>query len=172
MKLTQHNVFGWVFHKGSVEAGEKFHLESRHASSPDRMSAQTIYTKGRITGHKVNDPSFVAAERKAGFGNDLLPNPVPALTMLMTTQEYSEWWCVSLPANTSLPAVEYIRLAPNESMSISNGDLIFICDGTASFSGSVVNGPTAVRVTNASELVAVNAPVYGMRLDRENISLT
>ena len=170
MNSIGYNVFGWNFYKSSVEAGEKFCLEVRRESSPAKLTAQTIYTKGRITGHKVGDPSFVAAERIAGFGNDLLPNPVPALTMLMTAQEYSEWWCVSLPTNTSLPAVEYIRLTPNESMSISNGDLIFICDGTASFSGSVVNGPTAVRVTNASELVAVNAPVYGMRLDRENIS--
>jgi hypothetical protein len=170
MKLTQYNVFGWVFHKGSVEAGEKFYLESRHASSPDRMSAQTIYTKGRITGHKVNDPSFVAAERKAGFGNDLLPDPVPALNLIMTAQEESEWWCVSLPLNKSLPSVEYIRLTPNESMPVSSGDLIFICEGSANFSGNVVNGPTTVRVVNAAGLVSLDTPVYGMRLDKENIA--
>lgn len=170
MRYSPHKVFGWVINKGEADAGDRFDLVVRREAAPHRLSAQTIYTKGRITGYRSDDPTQSAAERAPGFGNDMLPNPVPAVTMKMTVQEDSKWWCISIPENTSLPAVDYIRLQPGEKMSIARDDLIFVASGRAAFSGTTVEGPLAVRVANASELLAVGAPVYGMRFDREKIT--
>ena len=169
MKHQRHEVFGWVIHKGTADAGEQFDIALRREAAHHRLSAQTLYTKGRITGHQEGDSNIPAATRVAGFGNDMLPNPVPSVTMKMTVQEDAEWWCVSVPSNKSLPAVEYIRLQPGESMPVVVGDLIFVCSGRASFSGSTVDGPIAVRVSSASDLLASDAPVYAMRFDREKI---
>lgn len=170
MNHQPHTVFGWVIHKGTAESGEQFKLRLRREAEHHRLSAQTLYTKGLITGHQEGDESRPAATRAPGFGNDLLPNPVPAVTMQMTVQEAAEWWCVSVPANKSLPAVEYIRLQPGESLPVANGNLIFVCAGRASFSGNAVEGPVAVRVSSASELLAVDTTVYAMRIDRENFA--
>lgn len=170
MKHQRHEVFGWVIHKGTADAGEQFDIEVRREAAHHRLSAQTLYTKGRITGHQDGDSNTPAATRVVGFGNDMLPNPVPSVTMKMTVQEDAEWWCVSVPSNKSLPAVEYIRLQPGESMPVANGNLIFVCSGSASFSGNNVDSPVAVRVSNASDLLAVDAPVYAMRFDRENVA--
>lgn len=170
MKHQRHEVFGWVIHKGTADAGEQFDIEVRREAAHHRLSAQTLYTKGRITGHRDGDSTTSAATRVAGFGNDMLPNPVPSVTMKMTVQEDAEWWCVSVPANKSLPMVEYIRLQPGESIPVTNNNLIFVCSGRASFSGNTVDGPIAVRVSSASVLLASDTPVYAMRFDRENVA--
>lgn len=169
MKYSPYKAFGWVIHKGEATVGDTMDFVSRREAFHHRLSAQTLYTKGRITGHKEGDVNTPAATRVAGFGNDMLPNPVPAVTMKMTVQEDAEWWCISIPSNRSLPAVEYIRLQPGESLPVADGNLVFVCAGRASFSGSVVEGPIAVRVSSASDLLAVDTSVYAMRFDRENV---
>ena len=166
MKYSPHKVFGWVIHKCEAAAGDNFDFVARRKAAHHRLSAQTMHTKGRITGHRADDPAQLAAERMPGFGNDMLPNPLPAVTMKMTAVEASEWWCVSVPANKSMPAVEYIRLQPGHSLSVSAGDLIFVCAGRASCNSSIVAGPVAVRSSNAGLLTALESPVYAMKFDR------
>lgn len=167
MRYSPHKAFGWVIHKGEAEAGDSFDIVVRREAAHHRLSAQTMYTKGRITGHRADDPTQPAAERVPGFGNDMLPNPLPVVTMKMTANEAAEWWCVSVPANKSMPAVEYIRLQPGHTFATSVGDLIFVCAGRAVCNGSIVSGPVAVRISNAGLLIALEHPVYAMKFDRE-----
>lgn len=167
MKYSPHKAFGWVIHKGEADAGDCFDIVVRREAAHHRLSAQTMYTKGRITGHRADDPNQPAAERVPGFGNDMLPNPLPAVTMKMMANEAAEWWCVSVPANKSMPAVEYIRLQPGDSLPVSAGDLIFVCAGQAECNGKVVTGPLAVRVSNDASLMALESSVYAMKFDRE-----
>ena len=165
MRYFTHQIFGWWVHKGEAEAGHEFDIVVQQEVPPNRLSAQAIYTKGRITGYRANDPTQLAAERVPGFGHDLLPNPVPAVTVRMTVQEDAEWWCVSSPANDSLPVVEYIRLQPGENLAVHASDMVFICAGQAECNGRIVTGPVAVRISSDTSMVALDSSVYGMKFD-------
>lgn len=167
MITQRYSVFGWVVHKVSAYVGDSFKYEVRRSAAPSRLSAQTLYTKGRISGVNQTNPDHAAVTRVPGFGNDQLPDPVPAVVMEMTAQEDSEWWCLSAPTNHSLPAVDYIRLQAGENRPVQAGDLIFICDGTVECRGQTLQGPTALRVSAGTTLTAVGAPVYAMQFDRE-----
>lgn len=167
--ITQlYTAFGWNIHRVCVDAGETFDIYVARETALHRLSAQTIYTKGRITGHYADDSSRSALVRGPGFGTDNLPNPLPALHLNMTAQEPAEWWCISALSNPSLPAVSFLRLQPGESEAISAGSLVFVCDGQAQANGANITGPMAVRVQNPTTLVAGGAAVYGMIFDREN----
>lgn len=167
MITQRYSVFGWVVHKVSASVGDSFKYDVRKSVPPHQLSAQTIYTKGRISGFSETDPTHAAVTRVPGFGNDQLPNPVPAVVMEMTAQEDSEWWCLSVPANQSLPAVDYIRLQAGENSPVQAGDLIFICDGTAECGGQTLRGPIALRVSSDAVLEARGVPVYALKFDRE-----
>ena len=168
MKVESCTAFGWVVHRVGVVAGEKFNIEVRRGADPKRLSAQTLYTKGRATGVYADNPNRAALERAPGFANDMLPNPLPALKLNMTAQEPTEWWCISRPANASLPAVSFFRLAPQQTQALPADTLIFVCEGEVLFGPTLVNGPTAVWMQNAATLAAMNAPVYAMIFDRTN----
>lgn len=167
MQYSPYIAFGWVIHRVTAATGDAFKYEVRRSSAPSRLSAQTIYTKGRVSGVDKTNLDNAAVTRVPGFGNDQLPNPVPAVVMEMTAQEDSEWWCISAPTNPSLPVVEYIRLQAGESKPVQAGDLIFICDGAVEYAGQTLRGPIAVRVSSDAVLAALDAPVYGMKFDRE-----
>lgn len=167
MKYSPHKAFGWVIHKVEAAVGDSFDFVARREATHHRLSAQTMHTKGRITGHRADDPTQPAAERVPGFGNDMLPNPLPAVTMKMTIQEDAEWWCVSMPANKSMPAVEYIRLQPGDSLSVFVGDRIFVCAGQAQCNGVTVTGPVALRIANDASITATDVPVYAIKFDRD-----
>jgi hypothetical protein len=167
MNTLAFKVFGWVVHRVRVEAGESFGYEVRRATIPSRLSAQTIYTKGRCTGHYEGDEGRAALERVPGFANDRLPSPLPALRLSLTAQEASEWWCLSAPANPTLPLVEFVRLLPKSQIQVDPGDLIFICEGQAQVGSRLVQAPKALRVTQTGLLVAGESPVYGLKLSKE-----
>lgn len=167
MNYQPYAAFGWVIHRVSVVTGESFVYEVRRETLPSRLSAQTIYTKGRCTGHYEGEAGRAALERVPGFANDRLPSPLPALRLNMTAQEDSEWWCLSAPANASIPAVEFVRLEPGESMPINTGDLIFVCEGDARIGATISTGPVAVRGVQPSVLSAGSTAVYGMKFNRE-----
>lgn len=163
-----YTAFGWTVHHVCVGTGETFDIRVARETALSRLSAQTIYTKGRITGHYANEPSRSALVRGPGFATDNLPNPLPALHLTMTAEEPSEWWCISTPANRSLPNVSFLRLQPGESESFVAGSLIFVCEGQAQVNGTNVAGPMAIRVQNPTTFVAGGSAVYGMIFDREN----
>lgn len=171
MKTERFTAFGWVIHRVAASAGEVFDLKNMRSTSTDRLSAQTIYTAGRITGYYVENPSMPAIERVPGFATDLLPNPLPKLHLKMQVQEDAVWWCVSLPENPSLPSVSYVRLQAGQSQSLPAGSLIFVCHGAATANGQAVNGPVSVRAQNDVLLTAGDGPVYAMVFDRERVSV-
>lgn len=167
--ITQgYAAFGWTVHHVSVDAGETFDIRVARETALNRLSAQTLYTKGLITGHYADDPSHSTLVRGPGFATDNLPSPLPALHIKLTAQEPSEWWCISAPANQTLPSVSFLRLQPNESTEAQAGALIFLCDGSASASGKQLSGPVAVNVQNSTVITAGDNPVYGMIFDRVN----
>jgi hypothetical protein len=172
MNIINYHAFGWIIQRVSTVAGEEFDIDVRRTSGHSRLSAQTIYTKGLITGVQSGDASKPAATRAPGFGNDMLPNPVPAGVMRMTTQEPAEWWCLNLPTNKTLPTVGYIRLSDGESMQVAAGDLIYICAGGGTFGSVRVDGPISVRVANNTTLTAVGGAIYGMKFESENPTTT
>lgn len=166
---TEHlSAFGWLVHRVSANAGEVFDIVNVRETQTSRLSAQTIYTAGRITGHYVDSPAAPALERVPGFATDLLPNPLPKLHLKMTVQEDAVWWCMSVPMNASLPGVAYVRLQAGQSQSLPAGSLIFICHGAATANDQAVNGPVSVRAQNDVLLTAGDGPVYAMVFDREN----
>lgn len=171
MKTERFTAFGWVVHRVSVNAGEVFDLENMRSTNTNRLSAQTIYTVGRITGHYIENPSVPAIERVPGFATDLLPNPLPKLHLKMQAQEDSVWWCISLPTNPSLPGVSYIRLQAGQSQSLPAGSLTFVCHGSANANGQAITGPVSVRAQNEVLLTAGNSPVYAMVFDRERVGV-
>ena len=166
MKVESCTAFGWVVHRVGVVAGEKFNIEVRRGADPKRLSAQTLYTKGRATGVYADDPNRAALERAPGFANDMLPNPLPALKLNMTAQEPTEWWCISAPANQSLPAVSFLRLQPNASVEMPAETLLFVCEGAAVVAGKQVSEPVAINFNNTTVITAGNNSVYGMIFDR------
>jgi hypothetical protein len=163
-----YTVFGWKVHHVSVDAGETFDIRVAHETALNRLSAQTLYTKGLITGHYANDLSRSTLVRGPGFATDNLPDPLPALHIKLTAQEPSEWWCLSVPANQSLPSVSFIRLQPSESVEVEAGSLMFICDGSFSIADSQLSGPVAVNVQNTNVVTAGSNAVYGMIFDKVN----
>ena len=169
MRTERFAVFGWAIHRVSADAGEEFDIVNVRETQTARLSAQTIYTAGRITGHYADDPTKPALERVAGFATDSLPNPLPKLHLKMQVQEDAVWWCLSAPTNQSLPSVSYIRLAANESQTIPAGSLIFVCDGVGSANEETIAGPVSVRAQNEVTLTAGDAPMYAMVFDRENV---
>lgn len=160
--------FGWTVHHVCVDTGETFDIRVARETALNRLSAQTLYTKGLITGHYVNDPTRSALVRGPGFATDNLPSPLPALHLKLTAQEPSEWWCLSILANQSLPSVSFLRLQPNESVEVQAGAFVFICEGAASASGKQLSGPVAIKVSNTTVITAGNNSVYGMIFDRAN----
>jgi len=168
MKTERFAAFGWIVHRVSVSAGEVFDLKNMRSTNTKRLSAQTMYTVGRITGHYVENPSVPAIERVPGFATDLLPNPLPKLHLKMQAQEDSVWWCISLPTNPSLPGVSYVRLQAGQSQSLPAGPLVFVFHGEATVNSRAITGPTPVRAQNDVLLTAGDGPVYAMVFDREN----
>lgn len=160
--------FGWTVHHVCVDTGETFDIRVARETALNRLSAQTLYTKGLITGHYVNDPTRSALVRGPGFATDNLPSPLPALHIRLTAQEPSEWWCLSAQSNKSLPSVSFLRLQPNESVEVQAGAFVFICEGAPSAAGKQVSGPAAISAQSSTVITAGNNPVYGMIFDRSN----
>lgn len=171
MNYQRHEVFGWVVQRVSAHAGEVFELINLKDTQTDRLTAKTMHTAGLITGHRVDNPEIPALDRVPGFANDSLPNPLTKRHLKMTVQEDAVWWCVSIPANPSLPEVSYVRLQAGQSQLMPAGALIFICHGAATANDQVVNGPMSVRAQNDVLLRAGDGPVYAMIFDRENESV-
>lgn len=163
-------VFGWVIHRVSADAGEEFDIVNLRETQTSRLSAQTIYTAGRITGHYADNPAKPALERVPGFATDSLPSPLPRLHLKMQVQEDAVWWCLSTPSNQTLPGVVYIRLAANESQTFPAGSLVFVCAGAGSANNNTIVGPVSVRAQNDVLLTAGDSPVFAMVFDRENNS--
>lgn len=168
MTSQGYTAFGWTVHHVSVDAGETFDIRVARETALNRLSAQTLYTKGLITGHYVNDPTRSALVRGPGFATDNLPSPLPALHLKLTAQEPSEWWCLSVPSNRSLPSVSFLRLQPNQRVEVQKGTLIFVCDGSLSADGNQLSAPVAVNAQSLTVLTAGDNPVYGMIFDRAN----
>lgn len=163
-----YTAFGWNVHHVRVDAGEAFDIHVARETALNRLSAQTIYTKGRITGHYTDNPSRSSLVRGPGFATDNLPSPLPALHLKLTAQEPSEWWCLSVLENASLPAVSFFRLQPNAGAEMQAGTLLFVCEGAATVAGEQVSGPVAVNFSNTTVITAGNNSVYGMIFDRAN----
>ncbi len=161
MITTTHKAFGWVVHKCSVDTGEQFKIVSKREAATNRLSAKTIYTKGRITGVYTDNPSVKALDRTPGFNTYDLPNPLPALSLLMTVEEPSEWWCVSLPSNKTLPEVTFLKLNIGESYSFADGSLVLICEGEVTDGTTTYTGPKTVDPSGAKTLTAVK-DTYGI----------
>lgn len=168
MIVKGYTAFGWTVHHVCVSTGETFDIRVARETALNRLSAQTLYTKGLITGHYVNDQTRNALVRGPGFATDNLPNPLPALHIKLTAQEPSEWWCLSVPSNKSLPSVSFLRLSPNETIEVQDEALIFICEGTASAVGNQVSAPVAINAQSSTNITAGDNPVYGMIFDRSN----
>lgn len=168
MKSERFATFGWLIQRVSADAGETFDLINLKDTQTDRLTAKTMYTEGRITGHRVDNPEIPALERVPGFATDSLPNPLTKRHLKMTVQEDAVWWCMSVPMNPSLPGVSYVRLQAGQSQSLPAGSLIFVCHGAATANGQAVNGPVSVRAQNDVLLTAGDGPVYAMIFDREN----
>jgi hypothetical protein len=167
MKYARFKSFGWVIYRVSVSAGESFVYEVKSEALPNRLSAQTIYTKGLCTGHYEGDVGRAAMDRVPGFANDSLPSPLPCLRLNMTAQEDSEWWCLSKPFNATIPAVEFVRLQPGESMPINTGDLVFVCEGDMLIGNTASSGPKSIRGIHPGVLTAGSTAVYGMKFNQE-----
>jgi hypothetical protein len=169
VNIESCTAFGWIIHRVSADAGERLNLEVRREVDPRRMSAQTLYTKGRLSGFYASEPERAALTRVPGFANDMLPNPLPPLTLEMTADEDSEWWCISAPANKKLPSVSFIRIQPGESQVMQAGSLVLVCEGSALFGAKQVVGPLSVRVTDqvSVEVPASAGSMYAMLFDCE-----
>jgi hypothetical protein len=160
-------VFGWVVHHVAAASGETFDFRVARETAHARLSAQTLYTKGRILGHYVDDESRPALERVAGFATDSLPNPLPALHLNMVVVNDAEWWCISAPANRSLPSVGFLRIDPGQSVELAVGSRTLVCSGNASLNGAPTTSPVAIRAQSAAVLAATDTPVYAMQFGSE-----
>jgi hypothetical protein len=161
MITNTHKAFGWVLSHCIVNTGEQFKLISKRETPLNRLSARTIYTKGRITGVHTNNPSIKSLDRNAGFCTNDLPNPLPALDLTMTAEEPSEWWCISLPSNKTLPEVTFLKLNTGESYSFADGSLVLICEGEVTDGTTTYTGPKTVDPSGAKTLTAVK-DTYGI----------
>lgn len=167
MKYELHTAFGWKIHKVTALAGEQFDLGTKREAAPNRLTAQTLFTKGLITGFSSENESFRALNRVPGFGNDNLPNPVPHVNMKMTVEQDAEWWCVSVPTNASLPTVTFVRGAPEQLLPLSIGDLILVCSGSGVINEKFINAPAAIRITTNTNLLCGSEGLYAMKFDKD-----
>ena len=104
----RYKFFNWVVCHMQLSAGCSYKVNSATTIPVGDLSAQTLFTKGRITGVDANGNT--TPERVPGFYLRDAVSEVPAGVHVYTTQVDSEWWCIDARLNKKqLPETKIFR---------------------------------------------------------------
>lgn len=149
-----------------LSAGCSYKVNSATTTPVGDLSAQTLFTKGRITGVDAN--GNVTPERVPGFYLRDAVSEVPAGIHMYTTQVDSEWWCIDARLNKKqLPETKIFRLGSGQTVELAIGTKLILCEGSFTSEGTIVSAPTAVSVTTGVKQVVATSNCYGYLIDRE-----
>lgn len=161
--ITQRiNAFGWVIHKVTAEAGDKYSLKVPADTPGPKLNPYTLYTKGLVNGaSRTNHP---IKTRVPGVANDVLPDMLPAGLYECVVEQDSEWWCLDRRANNDVvAAVTPIRLSDGGSMTLATGDLVLICTDGGVLNGNATPSGSAFSIDSGTPtLAASGSDVYGL----------
>lgn len=160
-----YNVFGWYFHRGTMNAGDQLMTNVSEDISRKDLDIINLYTLGKVS-ISLEGSDKILHTREAGEYSCDRPNII-AGKYISTATEFVEFWCVSHEINKKrLPDLSVFRLKTGETCEVSIGSKLFICTGRLIVNTKSLIGPEAINFSKDATVKA-SSDCLGLFFNKE-----